>query len=144
MSSAALNNQGAVLKRGDGAGPEVFTSIGAIEAIKGPDMSMSFADVVDLDSTWEEVKAVLPDGGEVSVDLFLNPSANTQHAGIWTDFTGKVLRNWQIVDTGTTPNQTTWSFAAYISKLPPQFAKKDVQKATVTLRISGAVTKTAA
>lgn len=144
MSTSANITQGVVLKRGDGGGSEVFTSIGNIESLKGPGMSATMVEVTDLDSTWVEEKAVIKDGGEVSFDLFFLPSAAAQQAGIWTDFTGLTKRNWQIVDTGTTPNQTTWAFAAYVTKIDPSYAKKDVIKGSITLRVTGAVTKTAA
>lgn len=144
MSTNGLNSQGVVLKRGDGAGPEVFTSVGNIENVKGPGMSVVFDDASDLDSTWEEVKPTLKDGGEVSFDIFWLPSSETQQAGIWTDFGALTKRNWQIVDTGTTPNITTWAFAAYVSKIEPNYAKKALAKASITLRVTGAVTKSAA
>ena len=54
MSSNALESQGMAIKRGDGASPEVFTTIPEVRSINGPDGSASEIDVSDLSSTSRE------------------------------------------------------------------------------------------
>ena len=65
MGTAAKSAQGVQLKSGDGAGPEVFTKIGELKDISGPDEASDQLDATSLDSTSKEFIGGLRDGGEV-------------------------------------------------------------------------------
>jgi len=138
MSSNALESQGMVIKRGNGASPEVFTAIPEVRSINGPDGSASEIDVTDLSSTAKEFRMGMQDEGSITLDMMFIP-ANTVHAGLRTDRANRTLRNFQLVFTDSPA--TTWSFAAYVQGLSVSNEVDGVTTASVTLRISGAITE---
>ena len=73
MSSNALESQGMAIKRGDGASPEVFTTIPEVRSINGPDGSASEIDVSDLSSTSREFRMGLQDEGSITLDMMFIP-----------------------------------------------------------------------
>lgn len=138
MSSNALESQGMVIKRGNGASPEVFTAIPEVRSINGPDGSASEIDVTDLSSTSREFRMGLKDEGTITLDMMFIP-ANTVHAGLRTDRANRTLRNFQLLFTDSPA--TTWSFAAYVQGLSVSNEVDAVTTASVTLRISGSITE---
>ena len=138
MSSNALESQGMAIKRGDGASPEVFTTIPEVRSINGPDGSASEIDVSDLSSTSREFRMGLQDEGSITLDMMFIPG-NTVHAGLRTDRANRTLRNFQLVFTDSPA--TTWSFAAYVQGLSVSNDLDAVTTASVTLRISGSITE---
>lgn len=138
MSSNALESQGMEIKRGDGASPEVFTTIPEVRSINGPDGSASEIDVSDLSSTSREFRMGLQDEGSITLDMMFIPG-NTVHAGLRTDRANRTLRNFQLVFTDSPA--TTWSFAAYVQGLSVSNDLDAVTTASVTLRISGSITE---
>lgn len=137
MSSSALESQGMVIKRGNGASPEVFTTIPEVRSISGPDGSANEIDVTDLSSTAKEFRLGLKDEGNITLDMMYIPG-NTVHAGLKTDRTNRTLRNFTL--TFTDSPATTWSFSAYVQGLAVSNDVDGVTTASVTLRISGAIT----
>jgi predicted secreted protein len=140
MSSNAVSSQTTQLKIGDGGGTEVFTAIGDVVSINGPNETRETIDVTDLDSTGREFKAALKDGGELTFETNYRPT-NTQHIQLETDYDSGVLRNFQLVfsDTGN----RTYSFAALITNLSPVVQAAEVLRRSITLKLSGAVTRAA-
>lgn len=138
MSSSALSTEGILFKRGDGGGSEIFTTVGEVFDIQGPDGEASEIDSTDFASAAREFRMGLPDEGRVTVQLYRLPS-DAQQNGLLTDRTAKTLRNFEIVltDAGT----LTLSFSAYVLGFSYSMSPDDTIKASVTLRISGAVTE---
>lgn len=135
---AALVSQGAVLKRGDGGGPETFTAIGEVVSISGLGSgSASEIDVTSLSSTAKEFLMGLEDEGSITLSLNLD-TADTMQTGLRTDRAAQTLRNFQLDLTDSGP--TTISFAAYIQTFAVSIAVDDKIGLEVTLRISGAAT----
>jgi len=134
---SALRAQGVLVKRGNGASPEVFTSIGEVVGFNGPSGTASIIDVTNLSSTAKEKILGLKDEGQVTLDLNLDPD-DTQQAGLRSDRDAGTERNFQIVltDTGT----TTLSFAAFVMGFSVQGAVDQKIAASVTLEVTGAVT----
>lgn len=139
MSSSALETQGVLIKRGDGASPEVFTTIPEIVSFDGPGGSASEIDVSDLASSAREFRMGLKDEGDFSFEMMYLPN-NAQHGGLQTDRTNRTLRNFTI--TLTDSPQSVMSFSAYVREFSVSGGVDDVIRASVTLRISGAVTIT--
>lgn len=137
-----LESQGVQLKRGDGASPEVFTLVPQAISIGGPDGSSSEIDVTTLDSLAKEIAMGLKDEGSISLEFIHNPS-HAQHLGLRTDrgsgSTKPTKRNFQLVMTDSPA--TTWSFAAYVQQFSIGNAVDDVQRLSVTLRVTGEVTE---
>lgn len=138
MSSSALDSQGMVIQRSNGASPEVYTAIPEVSEMSGPGGQAAEIDVTDLSSSAKEFRMGLQDEGQVSLSLNWIP-ANTVHAGLRTDRSNQTLRNFKILFTDSP--QTTWSFAAFVLGLEISNSVDDVVKATVTLRISGSITE---
>jgi len=137
MSTNALDTQGVLLKRGDGASPEVFSSVAELLDFDGPSGAPSVRDVSDLSSTSMQKKLGLIDEGQFSFEVFLTPNETVQ-AGLIADRTAKTLRNFTL--TLTDSPATVLSFAAYVLSVKPGGSKDDDIKGSITLEISGLVT----
>lgn len=138
MSISALESQGMVIQLSDDASPEVYTTIGQINSITGPDGTAAEIDVTDLSSTAKEFKMGLADEGSVTLEGFFKPS-DTQHAALRTKRNTRVTGNFQIVFTDSP--QTTWSFAAYVPTLSITAGVDAALTGSITLRITGAITE---
>lgn len=138
MSSNALDSQGMVIQRGDGASPEVFTTIPEVTEISGPGGQAAEIDVTDLSSTAKEFRMGLQDEGNITLALAWIPT-NAVHSGLRTDRANQTLRNFKIIFTDSP--QTTWSFSAFVLGLEISNSVDEVTRASVTLRVSGSVTQ---
>jgi hypothetical protein len=139
MASAAVAGIGCALKIGDGAGSEVFTTIGEVKDISGPAVTVDIVEVTNMDSPsyFKEYIPTLKDGGEVTFDVNWTGSSVTQNQLV-TDYGNRTRRNFQLVTTHASPK--TIAFSAYITNLTHALPVADVLKRSVTLRITGAVT----
>ena len=137
MTTTKVDTQLTQLKRGDAASPEVFTLVGQITGIQGPDGSATEIDVSTLDSTAKEFALGLMDEGSITFDMVLDP-ANAQQMGVRDDRTNKTLRNWEIIMPDGAA--TKLSFAAFVPNFALDASGDEVWRASITLRISGAMT----
>lgn len=131
---AGMDGFGVQLRRGDGAGPEVFTAIADITNLSGPSLSRNTVDVTSHGSpdAYMEFLGGLKDAGEVSVDINYQPSV---HDVLVDDFDDTAPRNYQIVfpDVGT----TTWTIKAILTGFEPESPYDDKAAASLTFKISG-------
>jgi len=135
---AALKSQGVGIYLSDDASPEVFTEVPDVVSISGPDGSASEIDVTALDSTAKEFLMGLPDEGTVSLDLIWGgETSNTQQVALRTARANQTQKNFQIKLTDSP--QSTYQFNAYVTGWSLTAGVDDAVKATVTLRITGAV-----
>lgn len=131
------------LKLGNGDGPpETFTAIAQIRDISGPSEALTAVDVSSRDNRQMKFKAGMVDSGEVTFDLVFD-AALTAHSG-GTGGLRKFLRdgtekNYQI---GWADAAKTDTFAALVTGFEPQMPMNDAQTASVTLKITGAITST--
>ena len=136
---AAISSFGTLLKIGDGAGTEVFTTIAQVMDINGPGLSQGTQEVTPQTAANRARVhiATLLDGGEVTFDINYEPAGAThdQTTGLIKDMTDGTLRNFQTIfpDAAT----TTWSFAAFITGFEPTAPVDGALTASVTLKISG-------
>lgn len=135
--------KGTLLKMGDGAGPEVFTSVVQLTKIGGISVSRNTQESSDHDTTGGKtfLAEKLYDGGEVPFEGHFDPATATQSAatGIIKAFIDATLVNWKLVfpDSGT----TTWPFSAFVTKVGPSEMSHDGKLMfSGTLKISGSVT----
>jgi len=137
MSDAFIG--GWTLKRGDGGGPEVFTTIPECFEISEVGKTNSLVDVTSFDSAGErEYKSGLADGSEISVQANL-VLASTQQIALQTDVTNKVTRNFQLAVTDATTTKTL-SFAATCLAWVYGPSVDGRNTISYTLKISGAIT----
>lgn len=140
MATQAIAAFGTLLKVGDGATPENFTTILHVQDITCPPLKSNTEDATSHDSPggWVENKPTLLDGGEVKFGILYVPGAATHNAttGLIADLTARTLRNFQLVY----PSATTWSFAGYVTDFAAKAGVKDLLKSDVTIQISGVPT----
>lgn len=139
MATNAFSAQGTVLKRGNGASSEIFTSIGEIKSIQGPSGTANLLDATHLESTAKEYVLGIPDEGEIRITMNWVPSS-TQHQGLITDRLNRVKRNFNIVwsDNGAAVH----AFSAYVTNFEISAGTDAIVEASVTLKITGALTLT--
>lgn len=137
MTTKAFNAQGTVIKRGNGASVESFTSIGEVKNFNGPSGSANVLDATHLESTAREKVMGLPDEGEITLTMNFDPTS-AQHQGLIADRANRVKRNFEQVfsDTGAAKA----SFAAYVTGFAIVGAVDAICEANVTLAISGPLT----
>lgn len=141
MTTGALAAYGVLLKIGNGATSETFTTIAEVRDIEGPSLELEAKEVTSHDSGgWREYIGTLLTGGEVSFELNFIPTNATQSysAGLIEDMVNRTKRNFQLVfsDTGA----TTWLFTALVTAFSPSAAVEDELMAEVTLQVTGAPT----
>lgn len=136
----ALAAYGTLLKIGDGAGPEVFTTIAEISNLGGPALSQDPIDVTHHSSpgAWKEFVGGLLDGGELSAELNFIPTEATHRdasGGLLNDLKNRTLRNFELVfpDGGA----TTWSFSAFITGFEIGAPVDGKLSASMTIKLSG-------
>jgi len=138
MSGNALVSQGMTIGIGDGASPEVYTTIADVISISGPGGSSAVIDTTDLSSTAKEKRMGLPDEGQVTLEINYIP-ANVQHALLRSTRAAQTLVNFRI--TFTDSPMTTWTFAANVLGFSISNAVDAVTTASVTLEVTGSITE---
>lgn len=135
--SEAIVSEGAVLKRGDGASPEVFTEVSEVVDFDGPGGQGSVIDVTHLKSTRREKRMGLPDEGQVTLTLNHIPT-DTMQTGLRSDRANRTLRNFKL-ELPDSPVQTL-SFSAYVLGYSISGGVDAPVRASVVLEITGEVT----
>jgi predicted secreted protein len=139
MSSNALEAQGMLIKIGNGASPQVFSTISEIKTFSGPTGSAAVIDVTDLSSTAKEKRMGLADEGQLSFTINYIPD-NTQHTLLRTRRASRDETDFKMVFTDDSPS-TTWSFSAFVTGFAVSGAVDNVVEANVTLEITGSITQ---
>ena len=137
---AALKSQGCLIGLWDGsASPTTYPEIPDVMSITGPDGSAAEIDVTCLDSTAKEWLMGLPDEGTVSLEMVWGGETdNAIQRQLRTARATQTLSYFQIRLTDSP--QSTYTFTAYVTGWSLSLGVDDVVKASVTLRITGAVT----
>lgn len=138
--TSAKSSFGTLLKIGDGASSEAFTTVAEVRDIKGPALELNTEEVTSHSSTagWEEHIATTATGGELSFELNWIPGNATQSysAGLLKLLaTTKTPWNFQLVVPAA--SSVTWSFAAIVTKFVPDLPVKGKQAGAVTLKLTG-------
>ncbi|MEE4290116.1 MAG: phage tail tube protein [Cycloclasticus sp.] len=135
MSNAFLN--GVTIKRGDGAGTEVFNLFPEVISMSGLGKTNPLVEVTNFDSTGKEYIAGLADGTEVTLEANYLP-ADTQQQGLIADVDAGLNRNFEIAITdGTTPKTYAVTFTCLSWVINPSYDDKNT--ISFTLKISGAI-----
>ena len=94
---ANLKSQGCGIFLSDDASPEVFTEVGQVMSISGPDGSTGEIDVTNLASSIKEFVPSLPDMGSVACEAsWDHADVTNQHAAISAAFLAQETKHWQI------------------------------------------------
>lgn len=137
--SGAIRTQGTLVQRGNGATPEVFTTIGEVVDFSGPGGKASIIDTTHLGSVAKEKLPGLPDEGSFTLTLNWVPS-DAQQTALETDRYNQTLRNFRVVYTDLGATQR--NFAAFVMGFQTDGKADDKVVAKVDLEISGRVTRT--
>jgi predicted secreted protein len=140
---AGRDGFGTQFKRGDGGGPEVFTTIANVTSISGPERKRETIDVTAHDSAdgWMEFLGGLKDGGEIGLDINYDPTETTHDLD--DDFDDTEPRNYQIVLLPGTVDEYTWAIAGILTALGDEFPYDDKMGRSMTIKVSGKPTLTA-
>lgn len=137
MATSARIGYQTLYKSGNGASPEVFTTLAEVTGITPPAISRDTVDATHEESpgAWREFIAGLKDGGEVSLELNFIPGG-TAIAALMAemDLDGpSALKNRQILF----PDGSYFSFAGILTGLEPDAPIDDKMSASVTFKVSG-------
>lgn len=135
-STVAKLAGGTVLKMGDGASPEVFTTIPGVLTIGEIGEQGEFIEVTQIDDTSREYIAGMDSGQDIEITLNDLTGDSTQQTFI-TDANNRTLRNMQIVF----PNGRTGTFTLALNGSRMAEPTPDEQiKIIVAAKQTGAVT----
>lgn len=140
MTTSALPGYGTLLKIGDGATPETFTTVVEVIEVTPPQIELKTEDATSHDSSgWEEFIGTLLSGGEIKakVNWRATDPTHDETTGLLYTILNRVKKNWKVVLPSTTK---TFAFAALLTKFEPETPVDGKQTASITLKISGAVT----
>jgi hypothetical protein len=132
-----VDTQGTDLKIGNGASPEVFTSIPQIVSIDGPSSARSEKTVTHLKSTAVETSPGLRDFGSLNLEVEWD-EGDTVHAGLRTKFDAGTYHNFQLVDAGSPTKR--YSFRGWVKSIPQKYGIDAVVMASVEIRLTSAMT----
>lgn len=127
--------QGTIFARGDGASPEVFTSIGQLTAISPVGQTRNLINVTNLSSAAMEYKKALEDGNEVQLTIQYDPD-DTVHAGLRTDMKSDDSRNFRMTLTDS-PAQTITFAGQVTSWALGEVTPENVHTLNVTIKPTG-------
>lgn len=127
---------GALLKKGDGASPEVFTTIANLMDISGPAQKVDTIDttVHNNANAYKTFIGGLMEGGDVKVPIIFDP-ADATHLGLITTLEARVTANYQL-SIPATPS-VKWSFAGLITGLSHTYKLNGVLMADLDIKVSG-------
>lgn len=137
MSSIAKIANGTLLKVGDGASSEAFTTVPEVMRLSGPAIRFDLLDVTSHDTVgfFREFIPGLADGEKIGASINWRP-ANTVHKNLRIDSYARTLRNFKIVFPDTSDN--TVLSATYIENISPKADIGTPMLADISLKITGA------
>src|SRR5690606_10289966 len=141
MSDNALESQGTVLAIDLGASPQVFTPIPDVKGLNFRTGSAAVIDTTDLSSVAKHKRMGLPDEGQCTFTLHLQPKDDT-HAELIAAKADRQRRNFQVTLTDDSP-ATKYAFAGFVLSVPIGSDVDGVIESSVTIEITGAVTEVA-
>ncbi len=134
--SQAQSTQNTDVKIGDGASPEVFTSIAEVISIDGPGGDRQLIDVTHLKSTAREKRAGLRDSGDLTLTMNRIVGDNGQDALIAAE-AGDDPVNFRVIY----PDGEQEDFAGIVTSFRESAAIDDVRKVTVGIAVTGTIAR---
>lgn len=135
--SVALNSLGKALTATGTATPVTYTAIGNLKTFSGFDGQANELDITNLSSTAKEFALGLTDPGNFQIELDLD-NGNAGQLALRAKQASGALSNFKLIlPAGTTP---TASFSGLVKSFSTSGGVDQIAKASVQIRISGAVT----
>lgn len=135
--ATSIESQGVVLAISYGASPTAYVNIANVVDFSGPGGQASVIDITSLSSTFREKRMGIPDEGQVTFNVNLDPDA-ISHQLLRDARKNRLACEFRITLTDTTPTALYWS--GYVLGFVNSGAVDDVVKAAITIEIDGAVT----
>ena len=107
---ALYDAQGSKLYIGNSGSPDASDQVLQIRRISDPNVSRSWKDRTDLDSTARTGKPGLPDIGEFSIEVFQDGDTGQQHDVLKNAWAANTLKNFKI----TWPDGNQMVFDGYV------------------------------
>lgn len=138
MTQAAIG-YGTLFKIRTSTGPDVYTTIGEQTSVTPFGIAVDSIDASHEESpgAWREFIPGLKDGGEVSLELHYVPGGTAEATLLAALATTKVCRV-------VFPSGARADFSAFITEVSPEAPLDDKMVASVTLKVTGEITVTAA
>lgn len=136
---AGLDGFGVQLQRSDMATTPVFTAIGNVTSVKGPEIERDTYDVTAHDSVngWKEFIGGLKDAGEVTIGLNYDPA---KHDDLIADFEDTEARDYKLLWPLAAGE---WDLKAFLTGFSPEAPVDDKMSAEIKLKVTGKPTITA-
>lgn len=128
---------GTLFARGNGASPEVFTTLAGVTSIDGPGLTRNVIDVSAHDSPngYMQFRGGMRDPGEVSLKVNYQPSS---HDALVADLDVPDPINYRM----TFPNGATWTFPAVMKEFKQSAPYDNKLTADISFKVSGKPTIT--
>jgi hypothetical protein len=136
MSHTTIESQGATLAISIGTSPTSFSTIANVIDVTGPGGSAAVIDITNLASVAREKRMGLPDEGQVTFNVQLDPD-NTTHQALRDARKNRTECEFRITLTDSTPTTLTWR--GFVLNFSITLAVDDVVKASITVEVNGAV-----
>lgn len=136
LMAKAIEAQGTTIAISVGNSPSSFSTIANVTGFKGPGGSASVIDVTNLASVAKEKLMGLPDEGQFTLDINLDPD-NSQHQALRNARAARTPCEFKI--TFTDANPTTAVFAGYVLGFEISGQVDQAVKAAITIEIDGPV-----
>lgn len=139
MTTEAISSFGTLLKMGDGATPENFTTVAEVRDITAGGITVQMEDVTNMDSpdAWVEKIATVLSYDDITFGINYKPTGATHNAatGLVYAAANRLRKNFQLVfpDAGS----TTWTLPAYVAGFKPRAPVKGALSADVTVSVCG-------
>jgi hypothetical protein len=137
MAATTIESQGVTLAISVGTSPTSFVTIANIKDFSGPGGQASVIDITNLASVAREKRMGLPDEGQLTFNVDLNPDDAT-HQSLRDARKNRTECEFRV--TLTDPTATTLTFNGFVLGFVVSGAVDDVVKAAITVEINGAVT----
>lgn len=137
MATNAFLTSGSYLQIGNGASPEVFSTISEVVSVGDFGLENPLINVTHLGSTAQEYISGLPDG--VSFDITVNYyPTDTSHVALMSAATNRTKPNFKFA-ISSSPIKT-FSFAALVTAYKLPAAVNAAFQMRFTMKISGSIT----
>ena len=133
---SGLDAFGIAFQRSDMATPTpVFTAIGNVTSVSGPEIERETYDVTAHDSAdgWREFIGGLKDGGEVSLEINYDPD---KHDVLIADFGDTTARDYKMVWPAAAGGGN-WAIKAFLTGFSQEAPVDDKLSAELTFKVTG-------
>lgn len=141
MATGAKLGYGSLLKKGNGASPEVFNTIAEVTEVSGFGAERALIEVTNFDSanSFREYIAGMKDGVQFTARANFLPNQASQDfsTGLGGDFESGTAKNFKLILNGSLG---TFTFAALVIGWKPETISPNAAiTATFTLKVSGSI-----